>query len=186
MLHPTDKKTRKNREAAVQALEQAEGLETPSIRHDADPFRAEVDAIRRLEAAARELRAASNGWAAIGAYLSARAGARRAIALATGRDQDAAIQTSLAIQEGFVATSKRFAERDAEEWSLLRDHLADHERGQRVKADLRTTSLDADRTGTGFSLLDAITAPASEDFDDPLDIVIRREEPGQPVSGLFE
>jgi hypothetical protein len=55
-------------------------------------------------------------------------------------------------------------------------HVADYEGGQRVKPDLKTTSLDADRTGEGYSLLDAIAAPGSEEFDDPLDIVIRREE----------
>ncbi len=175
-LLPVDKTTRSRREAAVQRLERAEGLETPTILHDDKGFKAEVDAIRRYEVVARDLPAASDFWAASAAYLSARIEVQRAIARATGRDQNAAIQESLAIQEGFVATSKRFAERDAEECRLLRDHVADSERGQRVKADLKTTSLDADRTGEGFSLLDAVAAPESEEFDDPLDIVIRREE----------
>lgn len=175
-LLPVDKTTRSRREAAVQRLERAEGLETPTISHDDKAFKAEVDAIRRYEAAARDLPAASNFWAASAAYLSARIEVQRAIARATGRYQNAAIQESLAIQEGFVATSRRFAERDAEECRLLLDHVDDLEHRWRAKPDPKTTSLDADRTGEGFSLLDAIAAPESEDFGDPLDIVIPREE----------
>jgi hypothetical protein len=176
VLLPTDKKTRSYREARLQALERAEGLETPSICHDAGAFRAEVDAIRRYERCADDLRTHPDFWSACAAYLSARADVPRAIACATGHDQGAGIQESLAIQEGFVDTCERFAERDAEECDVLRGHLADHERGHRVELDLKTTSLDAVRTAEGFSLLDAIAAPESDDFDDPLDVVIRREE----------
>lgn len=176
VLLPTDKKTRKNREAAVRALERAEGLETPTILHDDKAFKAEADAIHRYEVAARDLPAASDFWGASAAYLAARVEVQQAIARATGRDHDTAIQQSLAIQEGFVATSKRFAEQDAEECRLLRDHVYDHEHRWRAKPDAETMSLDADRTGEGFSLHDATTAPESDDFDDPLDILIRREE----------
>jgi hypothetical protein len=175
-LLPADKKTRRNREAAVRALERGEGLETPCIPHDAAAFKAEVDAICRYERCGNELRTSPDFWAASAAYQFARAEVGRALAHATGCDQDGAVRECLAIQEGIADTYKQFAERDADERRLLRDHVDDRKRGQRLKPDPRTTSLDADRNGEGLSLLTAVTASESEDFDDPLDILIRREE----------
>jgi hypothetical protein len=182
---PVDKTTRRHRKEAVQALERAEGLETPTIPHNHKAVKAAVDALRRLERAADDLRdraaddlrdrAADDDprlrrvpvWHGIAACERARVALERALARASGHEPHPAMLR----RHKIAAACDRVATRLDEEDRLLTDFVEDLKGGSRVVPDPRTVSLDAERTDDGASLHEVIAGGS-----DPLDLIIRQEE----------